>query len=1280
MKKRLLSILNASLITTSIFLVSCAKNIDTSATNSTDSKDNKENISDSGTSNKNNKKDANTGSSNKPENLNTGTNTTDKNDNPGNNDNNAPEKLVDGDKDKESKDKEIEKSPVITEEIRKNFEANTKEATVIFKKDIQEGIDRFKINLYSGSINKENFKVYFGLEKGQNLDYELKEIKTDKNNNNLVNYVVLLKDKKSSLTKETTVSHAFDKKIDDLINEYSKTNNLSDYFSYDTSILSKYQADEMFDKAHPNRYKEFLTTKVNRYFTYDINTVEFTNSRKADLKLNMYLHDKKVKEFSIKTEVFKGSPYFNLTEEEKEEKDVKSLIARGNLSLELRNPDVLPTMFMASEIDLNKVFKTQEFKNFEITIEKEESRTADQAYSDKNAFLYYKYKVTNKTSKKTYQSRYTKLEFLKKPNDPDFDSTRHNDEFFKEVPGKNIPADLKNKVDKINGTNFELRLTNNFSYLDPENMTGKNLKYFLKFVGNNSKNEEGDKNSFGGDFKDSGSTPTIAKPGQIYLTSDQKNDTNINELRKNYFIVFFDVNSKLQNSRSLTSLQGNKDTLMFKIGFISKNDPSIKYASKTITLTNLSNTLADTIYPINDLNNIRLSNLDLNVKGVDFVGGMNTITADTFAKAFKDKSQVYSSQYKDFIKVIYDKKMYYKKYDLERTENSKYKIKDFEIANIKEINDKEGSLYVQFKYKDKLSNNWIKIEGFKNNSSASYDKKNNESLIKELGLQDNLIEIQNSDTSFLRKRKIEFNTKTGEWNSSFDKKSVNFLMKKMYYEPIFENTKNNLKNRFIYVSLPVFFNNNLLQFKEKYLNDESRYAQVKIDYNELTKSKKINFNNLEIKGAFFSKQTTTLINVIVELAEDGIKFLVRPVNNEYKITQNPKKDVDQGYISLTGNEVSDKDLKKDIAIYFDKRATKIYLQYENNLSDEKFVDYQTNKFDYEKVTFTQENEPIILRNKSEDIFKFNFNQNVSSKWNEGYKPKLEYLHEDYEFKGAKDIKDRTFAGKFGSWTMLRKLNNDPIDYKYYLITNQHVIGNHIHYDMSKSIVGTTMSSNLIMHAKDFSNDYFNGEGYWSGAYTTGTEVTEFWNASSNQKDKNGNGSHSIDANIVIVDIKSTIDKLKRESKFEFAAWLENWSKLEPLKISYENEEFNIENNLAVDYVFSGFPYGKKANYIYHRVENNSDTIGFSGDGISPIYHNSGNSGTGVMDNQGNYISIINSGSPRKGLTSWKLAKHNVDYYGLNDPFKQKNDFSIIAHLLRANAYDPSVYELFEEMK
>ncbi|EFF41359.1 hypothetical protein [Mycoplasmopsis alligatoris] len=526
------------------------------------------------------------------------------------------------------------------ENLRKElneFKSDVDKAKIEYKPEAIRAIEHFYLKPYSASFDEHNYLSYLKISNLDKYDVKLNKITVSENdlNTTLFDIDIIEPIKKIKINKKMELKSSND--ITKLIDEFTSSKDFDDYFDYDKKFKYRFSANEIFTKENFN--KIFLGKKI-RYFDYKfIKFNEISNDNNVSLKIGLYLQNKLLKELDVNSQSWTGSSYFSLSINQKVKKDLDWYVENGNESLELIDSvKKAPSMFLPSKIKLNEVFKIKQFDGYKIELIKDMDANGKEIYDDKKGTLAYKFKITKLSDNTVFYSKSHNMELLKLEGDPeDFDN--FNDKYFTSTlnnfESNSSFKGLKQQVDQINGTNFTPRRSVFHTYIEPSKMTNANLKFFLAFRNPNT-----------------GLKTDRDVPENKNISSDKENKVNINALRKDWYFGFYDVKGTNPND------QGYMQDLTFKIGFINKNNPEIRYHSNLIKLSGLTNTIADKFYPMEDLSNITLENLEVNTE-------ISKISANEFRNAFKNKKTEWES-YKNYIKVLYSEHFFsYKKYKLD---------------------------------------------------------------------------------------------------------------------------------------------------------------------------------------------------------------------------------------------------------------------------------------------------------------------------------------------------------------------------------------------------------------------------------------------------------------------------------------------------------------------------------------------------------------------------------------------------------------------------------------
>lgn len=831
----------------------------------------------------------------------------------------------------------------------------------------------------------------------------------------------------------------------------------------------------------------------------------------------------------------------------------------------------------------------------------------------------------------------------------------------------NIDQNHKNIIDQINSTNFELRKANatketQYAIIDPKDIIAQNaankLNYMLKLKTNsvsedNSKNNEfknPEKKQAADDKKIENANKQAsywASSATIANTTDQTNSIDLSQIQKNYFVYYYDVVSNDPNE------------LSFKLGFISKSDTTKRYtnSSKVITLKNLRNDYKENLYPEIMVNSLTYDDL--------LIQNISSLTVQEFINKDKNTLKSYASVKND---------QTYKNFTISKDK--------FEITETKQ--GANNSVYVKFKVTNPttnlsyIANTWYKITGFRAGNTAQ-----EQLTFKETQLQT----VFDSNTSVTRTREIEAYYEDLLWTLDSQTNSASWTLAEKYISKTL--LANNATQRKLKVSL---FANQLIQDDKRLLrisDEKERQAPFEFDFEQLASGQTIShrvqtrlYSNLN--GGNYP-QFYYNFSAKYE-AGKGIIFKVTLEDNQYKIiVGNPYKE------AITFSETTDErkfgKFDKDKAFLINTAGAAVTIQYTNSVQKESFTTTETNQFNYQKLDYTQENQPILFFTPEEIIKsnEYNPNQNVSWKLHDGYKLDQEYMHSSWEgIELVDNVRARSFAYNRGSATMIGKVSKDPSDGKFYVITNNHVehISNFSEVE-GNNLPKTKESSYLTKYSNNFVNNVDDGFSYWGGLNVANKVPVEvIWSGVDqiNEKGAKATGMQ-VDLTVFAVDIKPLIATAKKEGKFDLVVWLENWYKLPNMDMNYLGSEDGVQfgPNLK-QFAINGFPYGKQAGYFVNRAQSSSSVISlFRQNGYVQSYFNSGNSGTGILGPNNSYISTINSGVPLTELVAWNYETSAYNYLGVNksgeDALSIKNTNSVAAQILRWHLKKPAEVDL-----
>ncbi|VEU76761.1 MGA_1079 family surface serine endopeptidase [Mycoplasmopsis columbina] len=856
---------------------------------------------------------------------------------------------------------------------------------------------------------------------------------------------------------------------------------------------------------------------------------------------------------------------------------------------------------------------------------------------------------------------------------------------------------IKDKIAQINGTDFEYNYgQGNMKLVDPykiiEQKAFDKLNYLFKFTGASSSstsNNEGFGNFDNADAE-SGENVTPADPTKIY-DGVSESAVNVNELARDYYIYYFNVQVDPRVKRLPDTDYRKRQRLAFSLGFINKNNPNERWLTRTdeanlIRLINLKNDYIDLIAPEAALNSITPQDI---VKEETYGIGpkISQITASDFAEQIKQANQN-NAPIVDYF-TIRDNLTY---------DDTLFNKNNFKIAEVKLANDQEGTAYIRFKYQEKdrytqqitktiQGSTWYKINGFKTNpSEPRKDTSSRNVLYSNLNSYYGLTKVFLNDQtngSVLRKRYIEMNYKDIQIEKAANNRAMTWLFKKDYFTSQLDREGiRDPKINFHFSANSIVINE---QRYERILNLDQG-LNFTIDYQELKAKGHIdiydktesvfskNYGPIEIPYHATFTLTSEGIMFNFELRDEGSYQIVDKNINSVLFDKFRQQDE----VNKHWNE-----FLPEKAMYFDKNGARVEIEYENDIANEVFNSKQTNTYNYTKMDYTPENQPIILYNETyedEDLFKYDPNQMIKWKWHEGYKLSNTFMNLKYNHPKVKEVMARTFAMNRGSATMLGKVNDDPNDGRFYAITNNHVVGMRNVPDPTTSV--EVQNTTFTRAGYNIGNNVDNGPGYWGGLYVEKTQIIPVWTGK-NQLDNSGNSAQFLDITVFIVDINPIIQNATKAGKIETAQWYKNWFNLPNLKLNsitkdYQWSTLSKNGSYTTGEIFNGWPYGKQGGYIVNRSGKGSVNESFTRkDGyLTPIYFNAGNSGTGVLDADGNYVAAINSGRPLSALVSWYGLRPGVNYFGILEEGENVLDLanknSLASNIMKFNAYDPTI--------
>ncbi|WP_117275779.1 MGA_1079 family surface serine endopeptidase [Mycoplasmopsis edwardii] len=845
--------------------------------------------------------------------------------------------------------------------------------------------------------------------------------------------------------------------------------------------------------------------------------------------------------------------------------------------------------------------------------------------------------------------------------------------------------EIKGIANSINESNFEWRhaVGKSFGYghranqyfrsLNAKNFMQQkaylNFEYLIKMI--NGKDSKGT-NNVNVEYDRIGNTALYDKDITV-------NSRDITKLKNEYYRYFYDF--ILEDDRSLS----------FKIGYIKKENQNIRYTNEVrYRLINLVNDFEQTLYPEVIVNNVKHSDLIVNMNEIRkrsiswYKQNMSTLRQHIKVRANNQNRIVYNNYWIN--------------------QNSIY------VTDIKRINRTEA--YIRLQANAFNTNNgvnfkadiWYKISGFK----ADNGNKKEQLVFND----NNLNVVYDSNTSVWRKRLIEPYWRDLMWTLDKNNIATWTLDKKYIDKTLLQPNTTNRKVRFTLFG-NILFNDNS---KNERIRNESNVPTFELDLDQLIQNKyfKLEVNTPTVEG------TTFKYNIVAEWTEKGIKLKIYTLDSSYKIV------IDEPEVQKFGSSRFD----KNKAFLILPAASKIWVSYTNNKEHEDFG-VTSNKFDYNDIEYTENEEPILFSNETSFLNNEVYypNQNVNYKLHEGYKLHTEQLRKrkNADWDSVKVAYSRALLDDggtvYGSLSIIGKVNNDPNDYKFYVSTNKHVQRVNNFEEISganllkevtrKKFIFAPITSTFnptpynIQAQKWVTNDILRVHNNRNVRINKieGKTINIIWSGLSQISNDGTTTNNQVDYTVYVIDLKNDYIAAKRDGWMNIVWKIENLMKNPNVKldIDYKHSQISVPNIREISNM--AWPNTKYATQLFRRFSPNkfvssANSRTYFGDSwiqwqqqmFQPQYYGGGGaSGSGLFFADGSYAGAWNSGASgaNEGYFAQgpKYATRTYNYFGVNfegeDPLSLRNTNSLAAQIIRANLKNPNDYDLpwfFKERK
>ncbi|MCU4706932.1 MGA_1079 family surface serine endopeptidase [Mycoplasma sp. CSL7503-lung] len=1190
------------------------------------------------------------------------------------------------------------------EQIESENDDNTKTASQLLE---EQTVSTFNLENYSkeskynldslkssGSFTLENAPLFFDHFDNDKFNYRIKDLKVSGDNLEILTVVIEAKIKgvnNFSITFEK--SKTYQEGIKDELDAIT-FDNLDSLFDINYDLLNSYTLEEFNNLNDEQKNNIFKKSKfeLNNFFKYKISNITIENNT---LKGNVdVLYNNQILKSVNLTAINKFIPRTTTKEEywdQNNKNKILEIINSNNIeklftNITLKDPSNRwnHTDFLASQAKekFDEFYNLPKFGKYQIYIDSVENINDFGRRADLKLW-YTKDGIEEPKPENGINNKFTINNFMFlnyediKPKGDYFTSSDFNDPKYTQISDDNI----LNLINKMNESVIHWRLAQGHVNFGPGTITNYRALNPINFM------EQKAFNKFNYFFKISNTfwnnnqgRHTIDSAGPIYDELDfiplndkdkinkedvTRFDSDINPLVNNYFYYFYDF--KLVNRRGLK----------FKIGWIKKDNTNIRFTNeKEYELINLVNDYEQAIYPEIMVNNITLDDLVFN-KEI-----LKSNSAEYFKNHKEDLRNSFTIKNQES-----DGYIYYN--------NFRIKASDIKISDVQKLENNQ--LYIKLKVtsknilnnsnKDINGKSWYRITGF-NDSIETDDEQINTPQFENTSLST----IYISHDKIKRKRQIEPLWRDLLWKEDKNENNAYWYLDKKYIEKTLlrENTSNAKLIFTIYAGL-------LSNDKEKnsrvwgdrgwFTDDTYTYT---VDWNKLKENKIIKIEKTEPHYTKINNQNYVYDIFFIWEEDKGIKVVIQTKDRNQKVVVGSPEDY-----KFEQNQLFD----PNHAIVVMPSAAKVSIEYTNNLQDELF-NINSNRFDYNDVFYTDNNQPILFSNDTKFLDESEYwpNQNVWYKFHDGYQTNVDTLNwnKHDEWKQAKETWMRSVQfigpGYWGSTSIIGKVNNDPNDYRYYLITNRHVIGGSRiknFSDINQDNTKYEANFNLLLapkHRKNDINDYYHV--LYSHMDKNNIPTTVIWSGVEQINNTDLNEKITVDLTVFIGDFSDAYKKAKREGNMNIIY------KLDYINNKMNNVKFDIHPLIArSNKVFSnqnttilGFPGGNMSGIINRRPNYfNGDgkywnkkidfvNIKLDGDYKAPVYLGAGGSGTSMYLDDNNYIATWSQGYKGVESSGPAFANKDFNFIGMNfngeNPFNLNNSNSFASQIIRENLKHP----------